>query len=68
MADTPLRWTWDNLDERFTFRGSGLALEPRFNIAPTQEVLTVVNDGSENQGQLMKWGLIPHWAKDPSHR
>ena len=56
----------DNLDERFTFRGMGLVLEPRFNIAPTQDVFTVVNDGSENQGQFMKWGLIPHWAKDPS--
>lgn len=56
----------DKLDERFTFRGSGLILEPRFNIAPTQEVLTVINDGSENQARLMKWGLIPSWAKDPS--
>ena len=56
----------DKLDERFTFRGFQLVLEPRFNIAPTQEVLTVINDGSENQGRLMKWGLIPFWAKDPS--
>ena len=29
-------------------------------------MLIVTNDGSENQAQLMKWGLIPYWAKDPS--
>lgn len=40
---------------------------PRYNIAPTQGVATVVN---ENDGsrvlRLMRWGLIPSWAKDPS--
>ena len=56
----------DDLDERFALKGSGLIQRPRFNIAPTQEVLTVVNDGSENQCQSMKWGLIPHWSKHPS--
>ena len=56
----------EGLDERFTFRCEGLPHRPRFNIAPTQEVLTVTNDGSQNQAQLMKWGLIPFWAKDPS--
>ena len=52
------------LDERFTFRGEGLSLHLRFNIAPTQQVLTVVNDGQENRGELMRWGLVPFWAKD----
>ena len=53
------------LVERFSFRGLDLPFRPRFNIAPTQGVLTVINDGSENTGQFMKWGLIPFWAKDP---
>ena len=40
---------------------------PRFNIAPTQEVLTVVKPAGEgNEPRMMKWGLIPFWAKDPS--
>ena len=46
------------------FRGSGISYEPRYNIAPTQQVLTVVNDEGENQARLMRWGLIPFWAKD----
>ncbi len=37
---------------------------PRFNIAPTQPVLVVPNDGS-NKADYYVWGLIPSWAKDP---
>ena len=36
---------------------------PRYNIAPTQDVLTVTNDG-QRRGELMRWGLVPFWAKD----
>ena len=35
----------------------------RFNIAPTQTVLTAKNDGSWSMDGL-RWGLIPSWAKD----
>ena len=55
----------EGLSGRFDFKATGLTFRERFNIAPTQHVLTVTNDGSENQAQLMKWGLIPFWAKDP---
>jgi putative SOS response-associated peptidase YedK len=37
----------------------------RFNIAPTQPVLAIPNDGS-NAARFFLWGLIPGWAKDPS--
>src|SRR5262245_22224121 len=40
-------------------------LPPRFNIAPSQEVLAVrMIDGQRRMGNL-QWGLIPSWAKDP---
>jgi putative SOS response-associated peptidase YedK len=41
---------------------------PRFNIAPTQPVPVIRQHPKEpvRQISLMKWGLIPHWAKDPS--
>ena len=35
-----------------------------YNIAPSQEVLAVVNDGTKNRLGFLKWGLIPPWAKD----
>ena len=54
----------EELAGRFEFDGDWDAFERRYNIAPTQEVLTVVG-GEERRGGYMRWGLIPHWAKDP---
>jgi putative SOS response-associated peptidase YedK len=39
-------------------------ITPRFNIAPTQPVAVVPNDG-KNKLDFFNWGLIPSWAKDP---
>lgn len=39
-------------------------LPPRYNIAPTQSVLTVVQHAGKRIGKMMRWGLIPVWAKD----
>ena len=38
---------------------------PRFNIAPSQPVLAIPNDG-KNTADFYTWGLIPSWSKDPS--
>ena len=39
---------------------------PRWNVAPTDPVLAVVErDGRRRMGE-MRWGLVPFWAKDPS--
>lgn len=38
---------------------------PRYNIAPSQPVLAIPNDGSR-KADFFKWGLIPSWAKDPT--
>lgn len=40
---------------------------PRYNIAPTQTVAAVRanRDGQGRELALLKWGLIPSWAKDP---
>lgn len=43
-----------------------LAWGPRYNIAPTQEVLTLLQvPGGAREIRRMRWGLIPAWAKDP---
>ncbi|WP_286231985.1 SOS response-associated peptidase [Neobacillus mesonae] len=39
---------------------------PSYNIAPSQMVLAVINDGKVNRMGYLKWGLIPPWAKDLS--
>jgi putative SOS response-associated peptidase YedK len=38
-------------------------LAPRFNIAPTQAVAVVPNEGPRHV-EMFQWGLIPSWAKD----
>jgi putative SOS response-associated peptidase YedK len=39
----------------------------RYNIAPTSQV-PVIRQSPEGQrvAHLLKWGLIPHWSKDPT--
>ena len=51
------------LQGRFGFVMDSPAPEPRYNIAPTEQVLAVVNDGVR-KGEMMRWGLVPSWAKD----
>lgn len=39
--------------------------QPRYNVAPTQDI-QVVREGSHGREMVnMRWGLIPHWSKDP---
>ena len=38
----------------------------RYNVAPAQTVLTVRALEGERVAELMRWGLVPHWAKDAS--
>ncbi len=36
---------------------------PNFNVAPTQQAPVVV--GGPRRFEVMRWGLVPFWAKDP---
>jgi len=44
------------------------AWQPRWNIAPTQHIATIRLHPAEPTRifGLMRWGLIPYWAKDQS--
>jgi putative SOS response-associated peptidase YedK len=48
---------WDEVEDR-----------PRYNIAPTQPVVTVRKEHGKKTRKFttMRWGLIPSWAKDTS--
>jgi putative SOS response-associated peptidase YedK len=41
---------------------------PSWNVAPTRDVVavTTTKDGDVRRLQIMKWGLVPAWAKDPA--
>jgi putative SOS response-associated peptidase YedK len=39
----------------------------RYNIAPGDDVLAVTTDQTgEPRGELLRWGLVPAWSKEPS--
>jgi putative SOS response-associated peptidase YedK len=38
---------------------------PRYNIAPTQDVLSLVMDADARAFRMLRWGLVPFWADDP---
>jgi putative SOS response-associated peptidase YedK len=38
---------------------------PSYNIAPSQKSLIATEDGGQYLGELAKWGLVPHWMKNP---
>lgn len=41
------------------------ASEARYNVAPTQDILNVRRSGEGREAALLRWGLVPAWAKDP---
>ncbi|QDI90736.1 SOS response-associated peptidase [Salicibibacter halophilus] len=56
-----------NIQARFGIDVSAIEeATPSFNIAPSQSVLAVINDGEQNRLGRLRWGLIPYWAKDTS--
>ena len=41
---------------------------PRWNAAPSQELLVIRRNHKTGEVSLdpLRWGLIPHWCKDPT--
>jgi putative SOS response-associated peptidase YedK len=53
------------LKEAFSDFSFPARFAPRYNIAPSQPVMAVANDGRRT-ADFFVWGLIPAWAKDPA--
>ena len=53
------------LTEAFAGYDIPAELPPRFNIAPSQPVAVIANNG-RNKVEFFQWGLIPSWAKEPA--
>lgn len=41
-------------------------LEPNYNVAPTNDVYVVYEDGGLRRLDAFRWGFVPSWAKDLS--
>ena len=68
---TPPELMWSILEN---FKNP-MDFQPRYNIAPTQDVPVIPNTISEFESdtdtrklEFFKWGLIPSWAKDAKNR
>lgn len=55
----------EEVREAFALHSVPAEAGPRYNIAPTQPVLALTNEGRRDAAWL-RWGLIPSWAKDES--
>ncbi len=55
---------FEELKKRFGLEQSDFTMKPSYNIAPGQ-ANPVITNGAGRSIKAMKWGLIPHWAKNP---
>ena len=56
----------DDLVEAFDVPSVTFEYSARYNIAPTQDVPVVASDRRGTRLGLLRWGLVPFWADDPS--
>jgi putative SOS response-associated peptidase YedK len=54
----------EELNERFHVPIESAEGTRRYNVAPTEQVLTIVAAKGEREAELMRWGLVPSWATE----
>ena len=54
----------EHLNSHYGISDASLFDVPRYNVAPSQEIITVLNDGKSNRVGYLKWGFVPPFAKD----
>jgi putative SOS response-associated peptidase YedK len=52
--------------QQFAVEMADITFEPRYNIAPTQSVPVIRNQAGIRSLSLLRWGLVPKWAKELS--
>ncbi len=58
---------YEALLKRFDIEEAALeqaSYKENYNVAPSQQIAAVINDGKRNRLGTFRWGLIPPWAKD----
>ena len=60
------RLSWSELHELMGLIGAPLNLRPRCNAAPGQDIAVVRAAAGGRWLAMLRWGLIPAWAKDPA--
>lgn len=52
------------LSNHFAIEDFSLDYTPRYNVAPGQNLLSVISDGKKYRIGYLKWGFVPTFAKD----
>ena len=60
------RFSWRELHELLDLIATPANLAPRYNVAPGQQVATVRAEDGGRRLAMLRWGLIPPWAKEPN--
>ena len=60
------RLTWREIHALLGLVGPAANLRPRYNLAPSQSAAVVRSDAGVRRLSMVRWGLIPAWAKDPA--
>lgn len=61
-----LQTTAKDLAKRYNLAKAPAVIASNYNVAPGQTMPVVVEEDGKIKVELMKWGLIPVWAKDPA--
>ncbi len=56
----------DELARQFEIGEHPASVPPSYNVAPTQNIVAVVADGGRRKLEMLRWGLVPSWAGDPT--
>ena len=59
-------FSFETLQQNFNIHTSDSDIIPNYNVAPTQEILTIIKHNNEYTLDKFHWGLVPFWAKDIS--
>lgn len=60
------RYSWREAHEAMSLTSPPAQnLQPRYNVAPGQRVAAVRLEGGGRAPAMLRWGLIPAWAKEP---
>ena len=60
------RLSWRELHELMDLIGAAQNLRPRYNVAPGQNIAAVRLADGGRRLSMLRWGLIPAWAKEPN--
>ena len=60
------RLSWRELHELLGLIGPAQNVRPRYNVAPAQTIAAVRASREGRTLSMLRWGLIPAWAKEPN--